>query len=929
MLFAERVSQSDAATVASNFLNGAVKTSSSTKKSKAATPARMTLKTAASSTASESQFYVYENPDGGWVMVSADDVANPVLAYSKTGSFNFEKMPTNVKAWLKSYENDIKTASEAGLQADEETAAKWDNLKKGLHKVGTPVVSNLIKTKWDQDGVYNSKCPYDETAQENTATGCVATAMAQIMNYWQWPINGVGSHTYEPEVCLDDYCNQTKKVYPQQSVNFAQTTYDWANMLDYYYDCKVANGSVSCTEVNYTTAQGDAISTLMWHCGVAVDMMYDISDNGGSAAYTLGTSEPSAELALQTYFNYKPTLQGVEKSNYGDTQWKNLLKAELDANRPMIYAGGAHCFICDGYDDSDYFRFNWGWSGIDDGYYLLTALTPTTMYGTGGSDYNFTEGQEAIIGIVPNRSDLYILGEVEANDYIWDPSKGAKMDFANNVYTLTTRIKGTGAYGYLSFTTRLASNSSDWNAIASYRWAANTNEKLVTSGQTYDLSQTNVDNAFKFPNGIWTITVDLENKTMTAVQPTTYTVSWNDKGTVAQEEFAENAKLVLPIAPADCSGTNGKNFVGWTESSSLDGSKPADLFIEAGDKTVTANVTYYAVFATAGEGSSSAGWELVTDASTLKEGDVLVIASNAKGKTAGAISNSIMAEVASTFEDTNLSEIGDGTVELTLGGSEGAWTLTSTEGLLGATAVKKVAWGSGTTTWSISISDDNATIQNGTGTYGRFLHNVESTRFTTYTSNTSNSMLLPQLYRKVGSYSNYSLDCTGSSTPTCTLESIGVDHTNATHEFNVGDAFSSAGIVVTAFYEGDGCNLNSKDVTASVTVTTPDMTTAGNKDVTVSYTEGGVTKTYSYGITVNAVISATHTVTYFTCGEQFTSQTYNDGQSLVFPTNPPAQNGKAFVGWITETSYTGNNAPTFVTAGTPVNADASYYAVYK
>ena len=190
MLFAERVSQSDAATVASNFLNGAV---TSTKKSKAVTPNRMTLKTAAA--ASESQYYVYENPDGGWVMVSADDVANPVLAYSKTGSFNFEKMPTNVKAWLKSYENDIKTASEAGLQADEETAAKWDNLKKGLHKVGTPVVSNLIKTKWDQDGVYNSKCPYDETAQENTATGCVATAMAQIMNYWQWPINGVGSHS--------------------------------------------------------------------------------------------------------------------------------------------------------------------------------------------------------------------------------------------------------------------------------------------------------------------------------------------------------------------------------------------------------------------------------------------------------------------------------------------------------------------------------------------------------------------------------------------------------------------------------------------------------------------------------------------------------------------------------------------------------------
>ena len=108
------------------------------------------------------------------------------------------------------------------------------------------------------------------------------------------------------------------------------------------------------------------------------------------------------------------------------------------------------------------------------------------------------------------------------------------------------------------------------------------------------------------------------------------------------------------------------------------------------------------------------------------------------------------------------------------------------------------------------------------------------------------------------------------------------------------------------------------------------MTTAGNKNVTVSYTEGGVTKTYSYGITVNAVISATHTVTYFTCGEQFTSQTYNDGESLAFPaTNPLPFNGKTFYGWTAEEHYTGATAPTLVTAGTAVKADASYYAVYK
>lgn len=148
-------------------------------------------------------------------------------------------------------------------------------------------------------------------------------------------------------------------------------------------------------------------------------------------------------------------------------------------------------------------------------------------------------------------------------------------------------------------------------------------------------------------------------------------------------------------------------------------------------------------------------WELVTDASTLKVGDELVIVSDgSQDFVAGNISSSVMASVSGVTISSNktISSLPNGTVILTLGGSSGAWTLTNNSGKkLGATAVKKVAWGSGTTTWSISISSNNATIQSTTSSYGRFLYNVNSPRFTTYTSNTSSSMLLPQLYRKKAS----------------------------------------------------------------------------------------------------------------------------------------------------------------------------------
>ena len=282
-----------------------------------------------------------------------------------------------------------------------------------------------------------------------------------------------------------------------------------------------------------------------------------------------------------------------------------------------------------------------------------------------------------------------------------------------------------------------------------------------------------------------------------------------------------------------------------------------------------------------------------------------------------------MTEVESTFssDKSSITSLGSGTIELTLGGTAGAWTLTSSNGVLGATAVKKLAWDSGTQTWSISISGGDATIQNGTDSYGRFLHNTGSARFTTYSSAISASMLLPQLYRKSAgvTYSDYTTTCV-----VCALTSISLNTDAVQKSFNTDDSFTSAGLVVTANYS----NCSSRTVTPA-SISTPNMTTAGDKTVTVTYTENEVTKTETYQITVAAVVK--HTVTWMACGSQFKQEQYVEGAALVLPaSNPPANTeGKAFFGWITDSSYTGADAPAVISAGSAVTADATYYAVYK
>ncbi len=342
--------------------------------------------------------YIF-NTNEGFVIVSADDVAKPILGYSQQGSFDNENIPEKAKKWLRNYSDEIQYAIDNNIEAGEETREAWNKLRNGigLTPKSTRSVSQLLTTTWNQSPYYNELCPFDEEGGDRSVTGCSATAMAQVMKYWNWPIQGTGSHSYSSE-------------YGTLSANFGNTTYDWDNMPN------ALTEESSSTEIN-------AVATLMYHCGVSIEMSYSAS---GSGAYTInyyGQLDYCSENALRDFFGYSNDLHGEIRSyqsedEYGETQtyeiysyneWIEMLKEDLDALRPVLYTGhgniGGHAFVFDGYDTNDFFHVNWGWGGYADGYFSVDALEPVPG-GIGGGDYLFHSSHTAVFGVMPNYTTL-------------------------------------------------------------------------------------------------------------------------------------------------------------------------------------------------------------------------------------------------------------------------------------------------------------------------------------------------------------------------------------------------------------------------------------------------------------------------------------------------------------------------------------------
>lgn len=303
--------------------------------------------------------YVFDNADDkGFLLLSADDMAIPVLGYTDEGTFDTKRISPQLQYWLSEYARQIEYISQHGVK-------EQDPLK--TRALGG-AIAPMIRTKWNQDTPYNNLCPPDGT--KLSMTGCVATAMAQVMNYWKYPASGTGSISYE-----------AKKIGTTLSMDFSTVSFDWSNMLDSYGD-------------SYTDAQATAVATLMKACGYSVEMNYGANESG---AQTINIAR-----ALVENFGYNPNITYQQRDYYTGSQWNEMVYNELKAGRPVLYAGasltGAHQFICDGYDGNGFFHFNWGWGGTSDGYYTLDALSPTSQ-GIGGSSGGYNYGQSIICGV--------------------------------------------------------------------------------------------------------------------------------------------------------------------------------------------------------------------------------------------------------------------------------------------------------------------------------------------------------------------------------------------------------------------------------------------------------------------------------------------------------------------------------------------------
>lgn len=369
--WAERVSVNTAQQVAANVAAGLSPSnlrSSSDLKLVYAAPAKQ--QSGLRSADNESDYYIFNVGTGdGFIIVAGEDRVRPVLGYSAEGEVDMEKMPENMKAWLAGYQEEISWVAEQNISASDAIQKEWQEWLSGSKSMGTPVVS-LKTAQWDQGNPYNRKTP--TIGDQHALTGCVATAMAIIMEY----------HKAQPVV------SSTKNTY-----YFYQEDYD-AMMADPQYDEITYHPYdwtlISNTDYNNGNFPDDdeaanAIAELMWHCGLNVQMQYGL---GASNAYFV-----NATKALRDVYGFKAARR-IEKVYFTWSEWLKLLKNELNNKRPVYYDGqdqnnlGGHAFICDGYTSDDYFHINWGWGyrnpAYYNDYYLLTCLDAE------GTPYDFS-----------------------------------------------------------------------------------------------------------------------------------------------------------------------------------------------------------------------------------------------------------------------------------------------------------------------------------------------------------------------------------------------------------------------------------------------------------------------------------------------------------------------------------------------------------
>ncbi len=312
-------------------------------------------------------YYVFNIFPSGYVFVSGTKSSIPVPAYSLKSTYSDVNQPPQFKAWVKQYFDQINHAIENQIIPPPETVLEWNRLLKSnpgeLNVLkDEKAVSPMLLSTWNQGNFYNQMCPADPGGPSGHCyTGCVATAMGQLCDYFRWPDTGVGSYTYE------------HATYGTISANFEETQYLWNEM------------------VNSVNSPNPAVAEILFHLGVSVDMVYGPD---GSGMYN-----HKAAYSLRTYFKYAPEAEYLYRDSTNLT-WDSVVVSHLDQGIPMYYAGWSvpnlygHAFIVDGYQDGGFFHFNWGWGGSSDGYFYLDELNP------GGSNFNLA--QELVINCYPD-----------------------------------------------------------------------------------------------------------------------------------------------------------------------------------------------------------------------------------------------------------------------------------------------------------------------------------------------------------------------------------------------------------------------------------------------------------------------------------------------------------------------------------------------
>lgn len=336
---------------------------------------RMSVSSAVSPSAT--CYYVFANgEDKGFTIVSGDDRMPEVVGYSAQGTYDPDHLPANYVGFMKAYQETV----EALLKGDAQVSGGLAEARQWrAERASSAAVAPLLGgIKWNQMAPYNNMCPlYKGT--NRSVTGCVATAMAQVMMYYQYP--------KELKATIKAY---TAKSYEIQIPEISSgATYDWDNMLPDY------------SKSDYNSAQADAVAKLMYHCGAAVKMNYGPSSGANVTP-----------IILATYFGYDADLmQDLTRTVFTLQQWMTLIDNELKAKRPILYSGqasdGGHEFVCDGSDGNGLYHINWGWGGYQDGYFDLTILQPMKGgAGSGSAVDGYNRDCSMIIGIAPDNGKV-------------------------------------------------------------------------------------------------------------------------------------------------------------------------------------------------------------------------------------------------------------------------------------------------------------------------------------------------------------------------------------------------------------------------------------------------------------------------------------------------------------------------------------------